>query len=285
MLRLDEYQIERAMGIAATTAGGLIGSFGTYSKPFHAGKAAMDGILAAELAAEGFEAATHLFELENGLLASFVQDGVVEVPALDFEARWELLGNGFKPFASCRATHPSVQAVRTLAPLVAGKKIARVRAKVHPNAVVTAGKRNPRTPLEGKFSVPFCVSLGLRGYRLVATDFTEAALHDASVMEVVPVVELEVVDDQPAYQAHLDVYVAGGEHLHADTDIVLGHPDNPMSPDDFHAKFQGLVEPILGPQKTAALHELLSQFERPGTHRNVMALLDGTARHEGCRGH
>ena len=32
-------------------------------KPFHAGKAAMDGILAAQLAGDGFVAATHLYEL------------------------------------------------------------------------------------------------------------------------------------------------------------------------------------------------------------------------------
>src|SRR6185312_5539458 len=99
-------------GIAATTAGGLVGSFGSHSKPFHAGKAAMDGIMAAQLAAEGFLAAPHLYEIgaKAGVLDAFIQKEQPEVPPLDFDARWELLGNAFKLFASCRSTHPAAQA-------------------------------------------------------------------------------------------------------------------------------------------------------------------------------
>ena len=54
LMKLSDQQIAYALGVAATTAGGLVGSFGTHGKPFHAGKAAMDGIRAAQLAADGF---------------------------------------------------------------------------------------------------------------------------------------------------------------------------------------------------------------------------------------
>ena len=277
LLRLDEGRIAHAMGIAATTAGGLVGSFGTHGKPFHSGKAAMDGILAAELAANGFIAATHLYELEKGLLDAFIQDRQVEVPPLDFGARWEVLSNGFKPFACCRATHPSTQAARSLAARVKDRKITKVHAKVHPNAVVTAGKLAPRTPLEGKFSVPFCISIGLRGYRAVASDFNEATFRDPSVTAVLPVVELEVVQGQSPHSAHLDVYLEDGEKLHADTEIVIGHPENPMQWEDLHTKFQGLTEPILGAAKSEELYGLLREFERPGTLAKVMTLLSAAA--------
>src|SRR5688572_15383603 len=275
LMRLDEQATERALGVATTTAGGLIGSFGTHAKPFHGGKAAMDGILAAQLAQEGFQSATHLLELTNGLLDSFIQDRAADVPPLDFDARWELLRNGYKPYASCRATHASIQAARALAPRLEGRKIARVHAKVHPNAVVTAGKMNPRTPLECKFSVPFCIALGLRGYRLVASEFTEATFSDAGVTGLLPLIELEVVKDQAQYEAHLAVTVEGGEVLRSDIDIVLGHAQNPMSDADFKTKFTGLVEPVLGKPRCAELHGLLGDFERPGSLRKVMQLLAG----------
>jgi 2-methylcitrate dehydratase PrpD len=103
LLKLDEQQIGSALGVAATTAGGLVGSFGTHSKPFHAGKAAMDGILAAEMAAAGFGAARDLYELDKGILPSFLAGATPEVPALDFGMQWYLLENGFKRFASCRS--------------------------------------------------------------------------------------------------------------------------------------------------------------------------------------
>jgi 2-methylcitrate dehydratase PrpD len=275
MMGHDEQKTAYALGIAATTAGGLVGSFGTDSKPFHAGKAAMDGILAAQLAGNGFVSATQLYELEKGLLDVFIQNREVEVPPLDFDARWELLNNGFKPFAACRATQPSTQAARTLADKVAGKKIAKVKARVHPNALVTAGKRNPQTPLEGKFSVPFCISLGLRGYRAVYTDFTDATMQDRAVMDLVPLVELEAVDGQAPHSAFLDVQMEDGEVLHAKTDIVLGHPDNPMDWDALLDKFQGLTEPVLGAGKTQALYECIRSFETPGSLEKFATLVRG----------
>ncbi|HTD90466.1 MAG TPA: MmgE/PrpD family protein, partial [Burkholderiales bacterium] len=286
LLKLNQQQIGYALGVAATTAGGLVGSFGTHGKPFHAGKAAMDGILAAQLASDGFVAATHLYELGEldktprkkeahraTLLDVFIQNHDVEPLPLDFEQSWEILTNGFKPYASCRATQASTQAARTLATQIAGRAIKRVHAKVHPNALITAGKLAPLTPLEGKFSVPFCIALALRGHKVVASDFTDGKMHDASVMDVVPVVELEAVDGQAPHSAHLDVYLANGEHLHADTDIVIGHPDNPMSWDDLRVKFEGLVEPVIGAQKAKTLFETARDFEAPGSIRKISELL------------
>jgi 2-methylcitrate dehydratase PrpD len=276
LLRLDEQRIKYALGIAATTAGGLVGSFGTHGKPFHAGKAAMDGILAAQLAAEGFVSATQLYELEKGLLDVFIQNREVEVPPLDFDARWEILGNGFKPFASCRATHPSTQAARSLAAQVAGRAIAKVHARVHPNALVTAGKTAPRTPLEGKFSVPFCIALGLSGYRVVASDFVDASMRDATVMDIVPKVKLEAVQGQSPHSAFLDVTLDDGEVVHGETSIVLGHPENPMSWEDLRVKFEGLVEPVLGPAATTELYEAAREFGEPGSLGRLMSLLQRT---------
>ena len=189
LMRLTPRQTEYAMGVAATTAGGLVGSFGTHSKPFHGGKAAMDGILAAHLAKEGIQSSVKLLELEKGLLDAFIQDRKVEVPPMDF-GYWELKRNGFKPYASCRATHAAIQTSRKLAAAVKGKKITRVHAKVHPNVVVVANQSNPQTPLAHKFSVRYCMAMGLTGYRLVASDFTEKLVQDQAIRQIAEVTEI-----------------------------------------------------------------------------------------------
>lgn len=274
LMKLDEKQIANALGNSATTAGGLMGSFGTHGKPFHAGKAAMDGILAAQLASEGHIAAVNLFETEKGWLDAFIQDRQVDVLPLDF-SEWEILTNGYKLFASCRATHASTQTARSLAAKVGQRRITRVVAKVHENALVTAGRRDPKTPLEGKFSVPFCISLGLRGYGVVAPDFVDATMKDPLVADVVPKVELVPVPDQPNHEAHLDVWLEDGEHLHADTMVLRGHPKNPLTWDDLRAKFEGLVEPVLGKEKTAALYAAGRAFGAPGSMATLSALLAG----------
>lgn len=279
LMGLTQKQTEYAMGVAATTAGGLVGSFGTDSKPFHGGKAAMDGILAAELANEGFHSSTQLLELEKGLLDAFIQDRKVEVPPMDF-SYWELKRNGFKPYASCRATHAAIQTSRKLAAAVAGKKITKVHARVHPNVAVVANKLNPQTPLEHKFSVRYCMAMGLSGYRLVASDFTDKLLQDGTLKQIAAVTDIEVVADQPQYEAHLEVTVEGASKpLRADTLVVLGHADNPMSDDETWAKFDGLVSPVLGPQKTADLFALVNQIEQSGNINKINNMLcEGVAK-------
>jgi hypothetical protein len=92
-----------------------------------------------------------------------------------------------------------------------------------------------------------------------------------------PRIEIEIVPDQPQYEAHMDVYLDSGERLHEDTSIVLGHADNPMSDEDFRGKFEGLVVPVLGAPNTAQLYTLLNDFDRAGNFAKVMALLEPAA--------
>ena len=280
MLKLNDDEIANALGVAATTAGGLVGSFGTHGKPFHAGKAAMDGILGAELAANGFVGAKDLYETDSGLMKAIIQDGNVEVPDLDFESSWEIVGNGFKPYASCRATHASIQLARELAPAIRGKKVVRVHAKVHPHALVT--EIDARTPLEGKFSTRFCVALGLRDYRVVASDFNEKAFSDPAVRELMPLIELEAVPGQHNYTAYMDVELEGGERLHAEVRRCLGHPENPLTWNDLKTKFEGLVEPVLGAARAAAIHDAVLNFEERGGIARLLSLIgpDALARRE-----
>lgn len=271
MLGFDETIVGNALGAAATSGSGLVASFGTDSKPFHAGKAAMEGILAADLAASGFTAATHLFERGGGMVDAFIQDRNVGVPELDF-THWELLDNGYKPFACCRATHAPIQAAHSLTKAVGDRKVKRIVVKVHATAPFTAGKRDPKTPLECKFSVPFCIAMGLRGYRGVASDFNEETLLDPTVRAIEPTVEMQAVADQPQHESYLDVWLEDGEHLHAETKRFLGHPANPMTQADHRAKFSSLVEPIFGASRASALYDTLLQFERPGALRRLNEL-------------
>jgi 2-methylcitrate dehydratase PrpD len=130
----------------------------------------------------------------------------------------------------------------------------------------------PTTPLQGKFSIPFCIALALRGYRVVAADFSPARLNDAAIMAIVPQVKVEEVSNQERWAAHIEVVLAGGHTFHADQHIVRGHPDNPMTWDDMEHKFVGLVEPVLGAD-TPFLLQALRDIETPGQLAQAMRLV------------
>src|SRR5207248_332990 len=187
LLRLNAERALHGLGLAATQTGGLTASFGTMAKPFHAGKAAMDGVVAAQLAAAGFTAATGLFEPGGGLDTALVQDRSVTFASLDSPgdlSGWCILDNSFKPYAACHLTHPAVDAAHTLA-LSANERgaIASVRAEIGALAQqITGGKSGmPASPLEGKFDLKYCIALGLHGHALSAADFREPCHPDPPI--------------------------------------------------------------------------------------------------------
>jgi len=273
LLGLDQERTAHALGVAATTAGGLNGSFGTHAKPFHPGKAALDGILAAQLAAEGFQAATNLLDAENGLSGSLIQDKSVKIAPEAFSDGFALLRNAFKPYACCKATHACVDAARQLSSQVKPAAIRKVVLGASPMTERIAAKPDPQTPLEGKFSVAYCAALGLSGYPAVDVDFSAERLRDPAIRELVRKAELSVIPGAELTTGFVEVHTNDGRKLRADIPLALGNPGNPMSWTDMQNKFTGLVEPILGAE-TRPLYEALRRFEEPGQLKRIMAKLD-----------
>jgi 2-methylcitrate dehydratase PrpD len=269
LLGLDRAQIAHALGVAGTTAGGLNASFGTMSKPFHLGKAAMDGMLAADLAREGFEAATHLLDTEKGLSGALVQDGSVRIEPTEFSDGLALLRNAYKPYACCKATHACVDAARKLSASVKPGLIQRIVLGASPMTLAVASKPDPRTPLEGKFSVAYCAALGLAGYAAVESDFSDTRLRDPQLRELIAKSQVAEQPGTELTEGFVEVHLSDGKTLRADVPLALGNPGNPMSWAGMEAKFAGLVEPVLG-DGTRPLYEALRRFEEPGKLAQVM---------------
>lgn len=263
VLRLDADGVERTLGAAATQTGGITASFGTMSKPFHAGKAAFNGVLSAQLAEAGFVPSLELLEQAAGLGQALVQDGGMQIPDVHFAERWDVTRNSFKPYACCLLAHASVDSARELFERIKGRSIAKIEACVNPLAIQLAGKPAPRTPLEGKFSTPFCIALGLSGFSASQSDFSDARLDDQSVRDLTAKVTLLPTAEFAETAAALRVTLADGTVYEAETPLSKGNPDNPMDWDDMFAKFMPLVEPAIG-DEGKALFDVLRNFERPG---------------------
>lgn len=273
LLRLSPEGVISALGAAATQSIGLVASFGTMSKPLHAGKAAMDGVLSAELAANGFVARPDLLEPGGETLAkALVQDGEVTFPRVAFDGRWEVLQNTFKPFAACNLTHATIETAQKLAARVGDRAIASVVAHVHPSVITLAGLRDPVTPLEGKFSNGYCAALGLLGYSGTKDDFTPDRLSDPLLRAVAARVELKEDPSQTQTSAALVVTFADGETIGATTPLACGNPGNPLSWRQMEQKFEGLVRPVAGDDAEQIL-EIVRSFGRPGSLDEMSRLI------------
>lgn len=247
LMRLNPDQVSNALGAAATTAGGLVASFGTMSKPFHAGKAAMDGILTAQLAGQGFESNRALLETSGDTLAAtFLQDASASVPKLEFNGDWEILKNTFKPYAACLLVHPAVECAQKIFGQVGDVEVQSVVGRVNPMVLRFAAKTDPREPLEGKFSISHCIALALCGHDVSEQDFSAERLRDARIGKVRQSVALETDDAIASTAASVRVRLSDGKEVCADTKFAPGNPENPIGWDGMHRKFMSLVEPVYG---------------------------------------
>ncbi len=276
---LDAGTTGRALNAAATQVGGLTGSFGTMAKPFHAGKAAFNGVLSAELAANDFVPAASLLEPGGGLERALVHgDAAHPLPEADFDDGYEVLRNTFKPYACCLLTHATIDAGRALAAATRGRSVTRIVATVNPLAVQLAGKPAPSTPLEGKFSTAYCAALALAGHGATQGDFTPARLSDPTLRALTAKVTLEPDAAMAETAARMRIDFAEGPSVQHDVPLARGNPDNPLSWDDLHGKFMPLAEPVLGGGRAASLFKALRTFERPGSLAQALALVDEVAR-------
>lgn len=258
LLRLDAGRARHALALAATQTSGLTASFGTMAKPFHAGKAAMDGVMSAQLAADGMVGGATLFEPGGGLDNAVIQDGTVRIAPPDF-SDWRILRNSFKPYAACHLIHPAIDAARAiLARGVAPTAVRQVRADVGALAAQITGQTDgrPDSALKAKFDLRWCVALALHGGDVSAGDFREPWTQEPAVAALAEKVSVVPHPDMGFTAAALAVDAGGSAPVTAHVPVAKGHPGNAMSWDDMHRKFNGLVPPYLGNQAPALFAHL-----------------------------
>ena len=159
-----------ALGLAASMAAGLVANFGSMAKPFHAGRAAANGIEAAGLAAAGMTAAGDALEHGSGLLAALSPRGRVDLstPATLLGRRLLAKGLTVKKYPICFAAHRVVDACLDLV----------AQHDLRPDQVsaisVTVGRaqanmlrhHRPADSLQAKFSLEFAVAAALLARRV-----------------------------------------------------------------------------------------------------------------------
>lgn len=271
LLGLDAARAQHAVAAAATQISGLTLSFGTMAKPFHAGKAAMDGVLSAQLAERGFTGAAALLE-PGGIDRAYIQDGSITMKSVDF-GDWRILANSFKPYAACHLVHPAVDAARQMG--VSPAQIAEARVRVSPLCMKVTGAADgaPSTPLAAKFDLRYCIALGFHGHTVSAGDFRDPWTADTGAVDTARHISAEAGADVGIAAARLEVRTRDGRSLVTDIPVAKGHPGNPMRWDDMGSKMSGLVAAELG-ERTGDLLAAAQSFGDDTALPRIMTLID-----------
>ncbi|MDQ7080515.1 MAG: MmgE/PrpD family protein [Paracoccaceae bacterium] len=250
LLGLDAAQMLHCFGSAGTQAAGLWEFLrdGADSKQLHSGKAAMNGIIAADLAQQGFTAARDIFTGAQGMAAGM--SSAPDVAALNdrLHSRWALCETSFKWHASCRHTHPAADALLALMAEnhLAADDIAAITAHVHDAAIDVLGPvTNPTSLHQAKFSMGTVLAMvalhGRADVETFARHWNDPAIHAlAARVRMTP-----DADVQAAYPAQwhgkVTVETTDGRILCRKLTIPRGDPGNGLSRDEIATKATALA--------------------------------------------
>jgi len=283
LLRLDSVSTANCIALAASQASGLKENFGTMSKPLHAGLAARNGILAAQLAQNGFTASERALDGPQGFLVAMASErnDLLESCA-SLGTRWEILETGItvKLYPSCAATHPALDAVLDLKRehRLTADQIRGVEVEVDsitPNLLIYDC---PKTGLEGKFSMNLCVAAALSDGRVGLKTFEDDYVRSTRIQELVPRVVLSVNPrlgkDAPALtQAIVTIKLNGGEVLRREANGARGYPEHPASAEELATKFRSCALKALPRESVESVLSCLHSLETVGDVRTLTAKL------------
>jgi 2-methylcitrate dehydratase PrpD len=259
LLGLDEDAAGHAFGLAGTQAAGLKSVFGSMSKPLHAGKAAANGLFSAVLASKGFTSDREIVETRQGFAATHTSTFTPD--ALDhLDGRWLIAETLFKYHASCYLTHSAMEA--TIALKIDPAEIESVRILVPPGHLDVCGIPEPRTGLEGKFSLRATVGMTLLGDDTAdPAAFTDERITSPELTSLRDRIEVVPTTDMFGTQSLVEVHTRDGRDLAETADVGTPANDLEQQWERLSAKFIRLAVPIVGDDRAWAMHDRVRNLD------------------------
>jgi 2-methylcitrate dehydratase PrpD len=293
LLRLTEEQMLSAMGIAGSMAAGSLEFLadGTWTKRLHPGLAAQNGILAANLAAEGFRGPATILEGRDGFLSGYSRNPKPEMVTQDLGKDFEILRTSIKPHACCRYIQAPIDGVIELA----------VSNDIHPDqvervevAVLEAGwslvceprerKYSPSNVVDAQFSLPFGAAVALT-YRAAGLDqFSNENIRSAQIRnlmgKVVMVKDNRIEENFPVeWPAIVRIHLKNGQQFEKFVRFPKGDPENPLTWPELSAKFLSLAVRVLPESRCDQIIRSVKDMNPSTSLRDVWKLASQPALH------
>jgi len=259
------------------------------TKPLHVGHCARNGVMAAMLAREGMTASHDAFEHRQGFFNVFNGAGNYDADAVlrDWAAPLDIItpGIAIKQYPCCGSTHPAIDAMLHLVHKhgLTPEHVAHIVAWTHPRRLAHTNRPAPRSALDAKFSLQYCLARALVDGQVVLSQFDGDAHLDARVTEVMARIEAAPHPQMsPASNAHfgaeVTVTTTDGRRLTKAVELALGRTSaNPLPGSLLEAKYRDCAGRVLTAEAVNRSLDLLAGLE---TLTDVSVL--GNALAAGC---
>lgn len=285
LLGLEGEQLAHMLAIAASSASGIRVNFGSMTKPLHVGRAAQNGIVAAQLAARGFTGGGDALDPPWGFFASFSHgegfdaDRIIGKLGNPHTIVWP--GVSIKPYPCGVLGHPTMDAMRRLVidNDVRPQDIAAIRVRAGSNILNPLRYDIASNELEAKFCPAFMVSAIALRRKAGVHEFNDSFVRSEPVQAMMKKVERVLDPDIEALgwekiRSTVEVDLTDGRTLVQPADErYRGGPDLPFSRDDLFEKFSDCATMLLSPERVSEVFVKLEHLESIDHVSEIVALL------------
>ena len=274
LLGLDTDTTATALGIAATQAAGLKAMFGTMCKPLHAGKAAANGVMAAELAKRGFTSRMDVLECAQGFGATQSSTIAPAAALEDLGTLFWMPNLLFKYHAACYGTHAGIEAARAIRkhPAFDVAKVKKVDINTAERTMGMCNIQNPATGLEVKFSHRFTAAMALAGEETGALDvYCEDMASRPDLVRLRDKISVHGHVNFGPNTTDITVHQTDGTVIRESRDMAIPNKNVDAQWEKLETKFRALANPLIGEGKTDRVVAMVRNLEKQGDLKALAA--------------
>lgn len=268
LLGLTEEQLRMAIGIAASMAGGISDQGGTMTKPLHSGLAARNGLVAAQLAAQGFTARDNILEGRRGYYEVFFGGcSEVEKAIASCGRPYHLLspGIGIKMYPSGWRLHHAFEAARAIVEDhdIQPAQVDSVEIGIPREHYFN--KPEIRWGLMGKFSLQYHVAMAILDRRLTIESFSDDRALKPEVQRLLARIGVRVDPNIPEAAdkvfTPVTISLKDGRIFSCKVEFPRGHWLNQLTPDEVMTKFLSNARRVLAEEKIDRIKQIVDRLE------------------------
>ena len=247
MLGFSEEERFQAFASACVAASGMLKVLddGSELKPYNVAKTALLSLTALQLAKSGFKG--HADPLGGrGFFRMMTGKEDVELKPVLLNGTYAIMKSYTKPYASCRYTHPAVEAAIHMRKSVKPADVEEIDIKTYDLAVSGHDHTDIPGSYSAKMSIPFATAAGLMFGKAGLQEFTEEAVKEDKIVALTKKVRVEADEALsavfPGVQAAVvTIRTKDGDYTDR-VDFPKGEPENPLTDQEFRDRYDGLME-------------------------------------------
>jgi len=284
MLNLDAAQMQHALGIVGSQAGGLMAAQeGAMVKRFHSGRAAQSGVYSAYLAKSGFTGISDVLEAGYGGYLSSYSNSPNATRLLDgLGTEWETAKVGYKPHACVTSIHSALDAFDHLIKEhgLNPDDMANVDIGMSPMTYThCAWEYKAQGVTAAQMNLFYGIAVMAFDRMAFVAQYSEERLAEPRILDFITRItaridrEIEGMGAAFRHAARVKVTMKDGRTFSHEILNRRGSPENPLRPEDVEYKFRHVVASCLSAKDIDRVVTLVNQLEQLDSTQELFSLL------------